>query len=165
MNKQQSIQFFNDNHKRLFEVLSRLNNSQMVEEIILGKWTVKDILAHISAWNIEILKAINNILNDEKPWFVNEEELNEAEFNKRETQKRKSWSLEEIVEEWQDSFEKLIKRIENLSNSEWEHQVDFVWKNTTIPVSIESLLGYTYKGEGHEGGHAKQIEEYFKSKI
>ncbi len=162
MNKKQSIQFFNDNHKRLFEVLSRLNNNQMVEEIILGKWTVKDILAHISAWNIEILKAINNILNDEKPWFVDEEELNEAEFNKRETQKRKSWPLEEIVEEWQNTFEKLIIRIDNLSNSEWEHKTDFVWKNTTIPVSIESLLGYTYKGEGHEGGHAKQIESFFE---
>jgi uncharacterized damage-inducible protein DinB len=165
MNRQQSIQFFNDNHKKLVEVLNRLKKTQMDEDIILGKWTVKDIIAHISAWNLEITKAINSILNDEKPWFVDEEELNETEFNKRETQKRKSWSLEKIMEEWQNSFEKLVRRIENLSSSEWEHQADFVWKNTTIPVSIESLLGYTYKGEGHEGGHAKQIEEHFKTEM
>ena len=63
--------------------------------------------------------------------------------------------------EWQKSFDKLIERIEKLSGSEWEHHADFVWKDTTILVSIESLLDYRYKGEGHEGGHAMQIETYF----
>jgi uncharacterized damage-inducible protein DinB len=163
MDKQRAMQFFKDNHEKLLEVIGRLKQGQMVNDIVLGNWTVKDILAHISAWNLEIIKAIDDILNDEKSWFVNEEELNEEEFNRRETQKRKSWSLDKILEEWQHSFEKLIKRIENLSNSEWEYQTVFNWGNSTIPVSIESLLGYTYKGEGHEGGHAKQIKEYFTS--
>ena len=118
-------------------------------------------MAHISAWNFELIKAIDSILYDEKPWFVDEEKLNEREFNKLETQKRRYWTIDEIIEEWQESFEELINKIKDLSSSEWDYQTNFIWKDTTIPVSIQSLLSYKYKGHGHEGGHAAQIEEYF----
>ena len=46
--------------------------------------------------------------------------------------------------------------------TKWEYQTAFKWGDK-IPVSVNSLFEYTYKGEGHEGGHAKQIEEYFKN--
>ncbi|WP_455142696.1 DinB family protein [Candidatus Hodarchaeum mangrovi] len=162
MNKQQCIQFYIDNHKKLFNVVNRLKRSQMDEN--LGSWTVKDILAHISAWNFELINAIDSISNDEKPWFIDEEKLNEREFNKLETQKRRQWTIDEIMEEWQESFDELITKIKDLSSSEWDYQTNFVWKGTSIPVSIPSLLSYTYKGDGHEGGHAVQIENYFKKK-
>lgn len=162
MNKHQTIQFLENNHKRLEKVISGLEKNQMVEHIILGKWTTKDILAHISAWNLELIKATDDLLNNTKPWYINEEEQTEEEFNERETQNRKSLSLNQVLEEWQDSFENLIRRIEHLSSSEWEHQTPFEWSKE-MPVTVNSLFDYKYKGEGHEGGHAKQIEEYFKN--
>ena len=164
MKKQSFIRFYTENHEELYKSINKLNKAQMEEIITLGNWTVKDILAHISAWNFELNNAINQILKNEKPWFVDEEELNEAEFNQRETQKRKRWSVQSILNEWENSFEELIERIKDLSNTELEYQADFFWKDTSIPVSIKTLLDYTYEGEGHEGGHAKQINEYFKNK-
>ena len=107
--------------------------------------------------------SIDDLLNDEKPWFINEEELTEAEFNEKETMKRKNWSSDRILEEWQLSYEELIQRIVRLSNSEWEYQAPFEWTKD-IPVTVNSLFEYRYKGEGHEGGHAKQIEEFFNKK-
>lgn len=160
MNKQHTIQFLKDNHQKLKEVINKLEKKQMAKDIIV-KWTVKDILAHISAWNLELVKATDELLNNQEPWFVNEKECTETEFNESETRKRKSWSLDQVLEEWQGSFEKLIKKIESLSSNEWEYQTAFKWGGK-IPVSVNSLFEYTYKGEGHEGGHAKQIKEYFK---
>lgn len=160
MNKQKTIQFLKNNHKKLEKVINGLKKSQMVEKIILEKWTTKDILAHISAWNLELTKATDDLLNDEKPWFINEEELTEGEFNEIETKKRKSLSLDQVLEEWQTSFVELIRRVKNLSTSEWEYQTPFEWAKD-IPVTVNSLFEYIYRGEGHEGGHAKQIGEYF----
>lgn len=161
MKKQQAIQFLKENHRKLENIINRLKENQITKDIISDKWTSKDIIAHISAWNSELKKAIDNLLNYEKPWFINEEELTEAEFNEKETQKRKNWTVEQILREWQSSFEELIQRIEDLSNSEWEYQTQFEWTKD-MPVTVNSLFEYTYKGEGHEGGHAKQIEEYYR---
>jgi hypothetical protein len=142
-------------------VINELNENQISQDIISVKWTPKDIIAHISAWNLELKKAIDDLLNDEKPWFINEEELTEAEFNAKETKKRKDWSLDQILDEWQTSFEQLIQRIMSLTKSEWEYQAPFEWTKDML-VTVKSLFEYTYKGEGHEGGHAKQIEESYK---
>ncbi|MFX0185628.1 MAG: DinB family protein [Candidatus Hodarchaeota archaeon] len=163
MNKQKTIQFLKNNHNKLEKVINGLKKSQMVEEIISGKWTTKDILAHISAWNLELTKATDDLLNDEKPWFINEEEMTEAKFNEIETNKRKSLSLNQVLEEWQNSFTELIQRVKKLSTSELEYQTPFEWAKD-IPVTVSSLFEYIYRGEGHEGGHAEQIREYFNIK-
>lgn len=163
MDKQQAIHFLENNHTKLENVITSLDNHQITKDIISVKWAPKDIVAHISAWNLTLKNAIDELLKDEKPWFINEEELTEAEFNQRETMKRKDYSLDQILDEWQNSFEQLIQRIKRLSKSEWEHQSPYEWTKD-MSVTVSSLFDYTYKGEGHEGGHAKQIEEFYKKK-
>ncbi|MFX0013186.1 MAG: DinB family protein [Promethearchaeota archaeon] len=163
MRKQEAIQFLKHNHEKLEKTIKGLRKSQITEEIITGKWTTKDIIAHISAWNIELKKATDDLLNNEKPWFINEEELNEAEFNEKETNKRKNLHLDQIFEEWQITFKELIQKISSLSNSEWKYQTPFEWTKD-MPVTVSSLFDYIYKGEGHEGGHASQITAFFGKK-
>ena len=144
-------------------VINGLKEYQISQDLISVKWTTKDIIAHISAWNLELKIAIDDLLKNEKPWFINEEELSEAEFNAKETKKRKDWSLDRILDEWQTVFEQLIQRIMSLSKSQWEYQTPFEWTKD-MPVTVSSLFDYLYRGEGHEGGHAKQIEEFYKKK-
>lgn len=160
VNKKQAIQFLTDNHERLGKTIGRLEEDQITEDVISGTWTTKEIIAHLSAWNLELTKAIDDLLTDDKPWFINEEELTEAEFNEQAIEHRKDWLLGQILAEWRSSFEQLIQRIKGLSNSEWEYQTPFEWIKD-MPVTVSSLFDYKYRGEGHEGGHAKQIEEFF----
>ncbi|MHA2203657.1 MAG: DinB family protein [Candidatus Hodarchaeales archaeon] len=164
MNKSQTIHFLKNSHEKLVKAINGLEKNQITEDIISGKWTTKDMIAHISAWNFELMKATDDLLKDRKPWFINEEELTEAEFNEKEIKNRKDWSLDQILEVWEISFKELIQRIKNLSKSEWEYQTPFEWTEN-IPVTVNSLFEYTYKGEGHEGGHAKQIEEFYKKNL
>ncbi|MBM3702103.1 MAG: hypothetical protein FJW63_03770 [Actinobacteria bacterium] len=85
------------------------------------------------------------------------------EFNKKEIRKRKSWSLKEVINEWHNSYKALLEKIDSLIKDEWKYKSKHKWLNGSF-VSIQSLYGYRYLGEGHEGGHAKQIKEYFKIK-
>jgi len=162
MKKKNVIDLLIKDHKKMEAVLELLTKEDMLKIRVLGVWNIKDVLAHLSAWNLELAKSIDIILRDEELWFRN---TGDEEFNKIQVTKRKSYSLEEIMEEWQNSFKILIDRIEKLSEEEWEFQSKFYWGSEAIhgkyPVTIESLFDYKYKGETHEGGHAKQIEEYF----
>lgn len=157
MDKEEVIIFLKDDHAKLVRVISQIERSRMTETKVTGSWDVKDIIAHISAWNWEIIRQVDDVLVNRKPWYV---DMNEVNFNKREVEKRKSWSIDRILEEWDESFEALIQRIEQLSDSEWSFQADFNWPDGS-PVTIQSLFEYRYKGLGHEGGHSKQIAEYF----
>ncbi len=162
MKKEDVIKILVEDHKKMETVVSLLTKEEMLKIRVLDVWSIKDVIAHLSAWNLELTKSIDIILKNEELWFLN---TGDKEFNKIQVTKRKSYSLDEITEEWHKSFKSLIDRINDLSENEWNFQSNFYWGSKAdygkYPVTVKSLFEYKYKGESHEGGHAKQIEEYF----
>lgn len=155
MTKEKALKHLWEGHKRFRQALNKFDDCRIVEEKVLGSWTVKDIIAHLSAWNWEQARTIDDLLVDKKPlWWG----LDAADFNQREIKKRKDWNLGKIVQEWEESFAKLIIRVNALSHEAWIHEV-YERGDDGLSVSIKSMLAYEYEGEDHEGGHAKQIEE------
>ena len=165
MIKQQIIDFLTEDHGKLEFVIESLDKEEMLNIRIQGNWNVKDTLVHITAWNSELAKSCDWILKNEKPWYVEDRiktKQLETDFNKLKVTIKRSLSLEEVIEEWQQSFKNLINRIDSLSEEDLNFEAEFQWWSGH-PVTIESLFGYRYKSEelGHEGGHAKVIEDYF----
>ncbi len=158
MDQEEAIQFFRKDHQKLEDVVSKLTEFQMKTHKIQGSWTVKDIIAHISAWNWEIILQAELVLSGKKPWYTYK---TEADFNKEAVKSRESWSLEKIISEWHESFDTLISKLESFSAEEWNFELDDEWPEGG-KVSVSSVFGYRYHGEGHEGGHAKIIRDYFE---
>jgi hypothetical protein len=82
-------------------------------------------------------------------------------FNKEQVEKRKNQSLEESLKEFEESYQALITKVENLTDEQWLHQSgEACWKGKSgQPITVFSMFDYTYGGEYHEAGHAKQIKE------
>ena len=158
MDQEETIQFFRDDHQKLKDVILKLTESQMITDKVQGSWTVRAILAHISAWNWEIIVQAEGVLSGTRPWYNNK---TEAEFNKEAVKTRESWPFEKVISEWYESFDALISKIESFSEEEWNFKLDEEWPEGG-KVSIPSILGYRYRGEGHEGGHATIIRNYFE---
>ena len=157
MNQEETIQFFKNDHQKLQSVISKLSQEQMITEKVQGNWTVKDILAHISAWNWELITQANLVLSRTKPWYTY---TTEAEFNKKALKIREQWTLEIILSEWRESFNALISRMKGFSDEEWTFALNEEWPEGG-KVTVSSIFGYRYHGEGHEGGHAKVIRNNF----
>ena len=157
MNLEEAIQFFILDHQKLVKVLSKLTRKQLSDEKVQGTWTVKDIIAHISAWNWELITQADLVLSGKKPWYT---DTTEAEFNEKAVKTRESWSLERILSEWSESFDALLARLNELSQDEWSFELDEEWPEGG-KITVSSIFGYRYHGEGHEGGHAKVIQKYF----
>jgi len=151
------LRFFREDHRKLKQTLAKLTESQIVNEIIMGDWSVKDVIAHISAWNLEIMRSIDEVLQRKAPWYLNK---GETAFNIAEVEKRRDWSLQEVLDEWESSFDSLTHRIEEITAEEWNIDTGLSWADGSA-VTMASLFGYRYRGEGHEGGHALQIREYY----
>ncbi|MCG3227700.1 MAG: ClbS/DfsB family four-helix bundle protein [Candidatus Heimdallarchaeota archaeon] len=165
MTKQQIMDFLSEDHDKMEFVVESLHKEEMMSLRIQGNWNVKDILVHVASWNKELTKSCDLLLKNEKLWFVEDpskiKQL-EADFNVLKITIKRSSSLEEVIEEWQDSFNKLLSKIDSFSEEELNFITDYLWA-TGNPVTIKSLFGYRYKGDehGHEGGHAKVIDDYF----
>ena len=158
MNREETIKFLQDDHKELEITLEKLSPEDFVTFRVLGIWKIKDVVAHLSGWNIELKKSIDKLLINEELWFVNEPE---DYFNKIQIMKRKSLTVEEVLEEWKNTFVEFIEGIRNLTDEEWEFTSKYKWKSG-VPVTVKSLFGYRKKGKGHEGYHALLIDEYFE---
>ena len=80
------------------------------ELLIFDKWSLKDVVAHLSAWMEDDLKALDNLMEGKKSYW----EPDVEEFNERgvESRKRKLW--EEIYFEFTSLIDKLIDLYRNL---------------------------------------------------
>ncbi|MFX1367991.1 MAG: DinB family protein [Promethearchaeota archaeon] len=157
MRKNEVIEFLRGDHRKLWGIVENLPKSQIEGEAVQGEWNVRDIIAHVTAWHWELIRAVDRLLKNEQPWnFDNGEE----EFNRRTIAEKKLAKTDRIMVEWHDAFYALIRRIEDLTDSEWNHALESKWEDGS-PISVQSLFDYRYKGEGHEGGHALQIREHY----
>jgi uncharacterized protein (TIGR03083 family) len=139
---------------RLLATVSRIPEQQR-GQVICDGWTVKEILAHIAAWDREVARGLDELLAGRCPGFVS---YREDEFNAQTTQAGRGKSLADVLTEVQDAHEQLISRVERLTDDQWQQPSAYQWSDQT-PMTVASLFGYTYKGQTHYAGHAAEIEE------
>lgn len=165
IDKQGTIERFKKEHAKLKKFVFTLPEEKFLPKIV-GDWSIKDVIAHLAAWNWEVIDEVDRVLKNKAIWPGRyDNTVGEDEFNRKEVEKRRDKSWEESVKDWDDSFSALIKRMERLSDDEWRHQSGNQTWSDNAPVTVFSLFDYEYEGEGHEGGHAKQIVENLKGVI
>ena len=119
-------------------------------------WTPKDLLAHVAAWDRWLCGAIDELLAGQRPRFGRT-----SVFNKHAVDASRALSYARVLGDVRAAHSALMKRIELLSDQEWADPSDhrYRWGDRT-PMTAGSLFDYTYKGETHYGGHAKEIEAW-----
>ena len=84
------------------------------KEKISEKWYFKDVICHITWYDIEVLKALETkSIAESKFWNVSISERNEMIFN--DTQE---FTLDEILEESKSVFSDLVNKIKELSDDD-----------------------------------------------
>src|SRR3989344_1811738 len=158
IDRRETIERYKKEHERLKKLVITPTEEQVVRSNTVGEWSIKDIVAHLAAWNWEAINEVDRVLKNEATWPARyEDKAGEDEFNRREVEKRKGMSWKKVLKDFDDSFWAQIKRMEQLREDEWKHQsTNQFWSDGT-PVTVYSLFAYEYEGEGHEGGHAVQL--------
>lgn len=115
-------------------------------------WTVKEVLGHISGWEIITRKAIQNYLKDGPPFLL--ETMDVDACNADMVQERKAWSLEETVKEWEESRAGLKAAIMELDEEDFAEEILFPWgPEGTIQEMLEVIVE-------HEEWHAQEISRF-----
>jgi len=128
----------------------RTDMGNVVQEIdtklmIYPGWTIKEMIAHITAWEIVIHKALQAYMAGDPPYFLREQDFDI--FNEQAVDFRAVWSMEQVLQEWKDVRGDLKKTIHKLKETDLPVEMVLPWGSERTVAELIEIIGE------HEGEH------------
>ena len=143
MSRTELLQQIRDERRALEKVLSRLTHAQMLVPGVDGDWSIKDVLAHISAWERHMINWIGSHLIGEPPdvplpWEV--DRMNAETFS----QVREK-PLSEVLEEFRQSYHDSLTLIESLTEKQLQTQYSETWPLGPLWQGVAANTSFHYQ--------------------
>lgn len=123
------------------------------EEILFGKWSLKDIVAHISGWDLITIKTLKSIEKSKTPGWIG----SVYEFNRNSVEKRKKWNWQKVYKEFVELGGKITNEYEGIPEDLWNKKA---WKSRSFtPKKFLEIDIKHYRDE-----HLPQIMKLAKQK-
>jgi hypothetical protein len=114
MNKQQVLKQLGKAWAGFKQSYADLTDAQMGEPGVTGDWSVKEILAHVTAWEEEALKILPLILQGSRPQRYSAVYGGINAFNALMTEQKRSLSLAEVLKQLDETHRRLIDYVQSV---------------------------------------------------
>ena len=158
------VSLLQEGNKELFDLIQDLTVSQMVTSGAQGFRSIKDILAHITYWNIQGIKWIESVYMSEKPVMLVQGDnietvrMEMAEINARVHEKYRGKALEDVLEEYKETFERVLDQVRRLEQKHLEQRFVYPWAKE--PVTGHTIVMWRY---WHQQNHTKHIKTWIEA--
>lgn len=125
MDKQQLLIRLDKAWTAFKESYAGLSDSQMVEPNVMGDWSVRDILAHITIWEEEALKYLPLILQERRPPRYKDLYGGIDAFNAQMVERKRNLPLAEVLRQLDETHRQLIDYIENSPEEQFVRETRF----------------------------------------
>ena len=149
MKSEDTLEYLNQTRTRLYQTLEDLSNEIICSVPVEGSWTIKDILGHISAWEITIIKSLESLASggEFSPDIISDVEP----FNLAQVNQRRTFSLDQVKSELQEGRDAILKVAERLSDKAWNAIYPAPWGGQDTLTNLIAGLA------DHEAEHTKII--------
>jgi hypothetical protein len=161
LTKDELINSIKKERVNLEELIQKTPVKHLNLSILDDNWSIKDIIGHITYWDIQGTDWIESIVEGKSPdiiWAkessIKELRQKQAEINAevlKENQK-KSYTL--VLEEFTQSYQMLLLAIEKLSDDQIQKFFNFNY--TEEPVSTRQIVNWR---KSHYKSHREQLEK------
>ena len=146
MKKHQMFQKLEQAWTALTESYAGLSDAQLRESGVMGEWSVKDILAHVTTWEEEALKALPLILTGGRPPRYIQYGGIDA-FNAQMAEQKRDLALSEVLRQLEETHRWLLDYLQSVSEEHFAQETPF----------LHRLRLDTYS---HYPLHARAIQEW-----
>ncbi|HST03929.1 MAG TPA: DinB family protein [Chloroflexia bacterium] len=102
-----------------------LSEAQMTEPGIVGDWSVKDILAHVTTWEEEALKYLPLIIEGGKPPKYSVLYGGLDAFNEQKSAQKRGLSLAEVLKQLDETHERLLYYVQRVPEEQFASETPF----------------------------------------
>jgi hypothetical protein len=124
MDKQQLLKQLVKAWAALKESYAGLSDTQLTEPGVMGNWSVKDILAHVTTWEEEALKYLPFIITGGRPPRYIQYGGIDA-FNAQMTEHKRSLSLSDVLRQLDETHRQLIDYIRSVPEEQFTRENRF----------------------------------------
>jgi hypothetical protein len=127
MNKDDLLDALEDEREKLIDALEDIPEEAMLEPGVAGEWSVKDILAHLNAWEAELIRLLWHIRQGKRPAFPQVQASEVDERNRVYYEQSRDRPLERILADFEGIRIQTIRRVEAFSDQELTDPARFTW--------------------------------------
>jgi uncharacterized damage-inducible protein DinB len=144
--------------ERLVNSYAGLTDEEMLEPGVAGDWSVRDVLAHVAAWDRAQTEAYRMMLRGERPTLLDlDEDANEA-FNHEHHERLKDLDLQEVITELFAAREEMVEVLREVDNNALFAPAP---GDEHAELSIAACISVS---TNHDEEHAEMIEDWRDSR-
>jgi len=132
MKKTEMLHRIDQEWLRLNEAIRMLSDEDQKKDQIVGLWTIKDLMAHLSNWESVCLERLGRIRRGEEIEIVPDDEVDK--WNMSVYEKYRNQKLEIVQGEFEHIHSRLVNGIDDLPDELWnrnaEGVIDWIADNT-----------------------------------
>ena len=125
MTKEQVLKRLNEAWLDLKESYAGLPDSRLLEPGVTGKWSVRDILAHITTWEEEALKHLPLILDGGRPPRYSTKYGGIDAFNALMTKQKAGLALSDVRKELDEIHNRLLDYVRGAPEEQFTRETRF----------------------------------------
>lgn len=154
--KNQILSSLIETRQNILAEVSKLSETER-NQVFLGVWSVKDLLAHFIGWDETNLHAVKSVLEGQLPAFYEHRDRDWQTYNTILVKKHKKGSFQELLMAVKNTQEKLVEFLQTVPPENFKK--DFGVRFRGYKVTIQRLLEAE---RGDEQTHYQQIVDFFK---
>lgn len=108
MNRQQLLLKLDRAWVVLGDSFAGLTEAQMTEPGVTGEWSVKDILGHVTAWEVELLEHLPGIMAGRRPPKYSDRYGGIDAFNALKARETRARSLDEVLATFHSTHDQVL---------------------------------------------------------
>jgi hypothetical protein len=151
MNKSELLTALTNSRKELQAVLDDLSDLEMIEPGVEGHWSVKDILAHLTAWEAEMVKLLVQARTTKRPAYLS---LTNS-INDQLYEENKDRPLDRVMADFHGVRKHIVRQVDGYADKELTTPNFYKWlegKTLAQCIVTETL--------DHEAVHTANIKQW-----
>jgi uncharacterized protein (TIGR03083 family) len=133
--------------------LTGLTDAQLIEPGVLGEWSVKDILSHLTAWEAEAVTVLAKVQRGRKPGKIPGEPAEVDALNAKWYKENRTRPLDRVLADFRGARAQMLRQVESFTDQDLTEPKPWFGKRALVEL-IESE---TFE---HEAEHLPHLLEW-----
>jgi len=159
MTKSEVLTALTESRQKFLAAIDGFSEEEMTRPGVVGEWSVKDLLVHITRWEAELVKLLWQAAQGVKPTTVHFSRVEVDETNQRWFEESRSRPLALALQDFHSVRKQTIRRVKDLPEKSFSDPDYFPWLDGH-PL-WEWIAGDSFE---HESEHVEDILRWRESR-
>ena len=155
MDKSELLSSLDSSRKQLLAAIKGLSAEEMTTPGVMGDWSVKDLLSHLTAWEAELVTMLAQARQGKKPPFADVSSSQTDALNAQWHNETKDRPLERVLIDFHGVRKHTMKQVEAFNDKELNDPKLYKWLGDS-PL-WKWIANETFE---HEAEHTEQIIQW-----